>query len=121
MVEIRKAKREESLLKKRREALPHSPLSAVSLDQNLISRIWSDKKDLLIEATTQIRTLLCGEMFNVHVEEVIQAGLVPRFVEFLTWDPSFRLASGKTTNNTPYLGRSGSGYMDSMYSMYGLT
>ncbi|KAG2272700.1 hypothetical protein Bca52824_067255 [Brassica carinata] len=87
MVEIRKAKREESLLKKRRESLPHSPTtSAVSLDQNLISRIWSDKKDLLIEATTQIRTLLCGEMFNVHVEEVIQAGLVPRFVEFLTWD-----------------------------------
>ncbi|KAF2558368.1 hypothetical protein F2Q68_00018231 [Brassica cretica] len=99
MVEIRKAKREESLLKKRREALPlpHSPppSDAVSLDQNvrifdwviqLISRIWSDKKELLIEATTQIRTLLCGEMFNVHVEEVIQAGLVPRFVEFLTWD-----------------------------------
>ncbi|WZZ63079.1 hypothetical protein YC2023_063186 [Brassica napus] len=99
MVEIRKAKREESLLKKRREALPlpHSPppSAAVSLDQNvrifdwviqLISRIWSDKKELLIEATTQIRTLLCGEMFNVHVEEVIQAGLVPRFVEFLTWD-----------------------------------
>lgn len=26
----------------------------------LISRIWSDKRDLLIEATTQIRTLLCG-------------------------------------------------------------
>lgn len=52
----------------------------------LISRIWSDKKELLIEATTQIRTLLCGEMFTVHVEEVIQAGLVPRFVEFLTWD-----------------------------------
>lgn len=26
------------------------------------------------------------EMFSVHVEEVIQAGLVPRFVEFLTWD-----------------------------------
>ncbi|XP_056842401.1 importin subunit alpha-7 isoform X2 [Raphanus sativus] len=86
MVEIRKAKREESLLKKRRESLPQSPPSAVSLDHNLISRIWSDKKDLLIEATTQIRTLLCGEMFSVHVEEVIQAGLVPRFVEFLTWD-----------------------------------
>lgn len=34
MVEIRKAKREESLLKKRREALPHSP-SAVSLDQKV--------------------------------------------------------------------------------------
>ncbi|XP_010431108.1 PREDICTED: importin subunit alpha-7-like isoform X1 [Camelina sativa] len=85
MVEIRKAKKEESLLKKRRESLPHSP-SAVSLDQKLISRIWSDKRDLLIEATTQIRTLLCGEMFNLHVEEVIQAGLVPRFVEFLTWD-----------------------------------
>lgn len=26
------------------------------------------------------------EMFNLRVEEVIQAGLVPRFVEFLTWD-----------------------------------
>lgn len=26
----------------------------------LISCIWSDKRDLLIEATTQIRTLLCG-------------------------------------------------------------
>ncbi|CAN8269639.1 unnamed protein product [Cochlearia groenlandica] len=86
MVEIRKAKREESLLKKRREALPHSPPSSVSLDHKLISRIWSDQRDLLIEATTQIRTLLCGEMFNVRVEEVIQAGLVPRFVEFLTWD-----------------------------------
>lgn len=39
MVEIRKAKREESLLKKRREALPlpHSPplSDAVSLDQNV--------------------------------------------------------------------------------------
>lgn len=34
MVEIRKAKREESLLKKRREALPQSP-SAVSLDQKV--------------------------------------------------------------------------------------
>jgi len=34
MVEIRKAKREESLLKKRREALPHSP-SADSLDQKV--------------------------------------------------------------------------------------
>lgn len=30
--------------------------------------------------------VLLVEMFNVHVEEVIQAGLVPRFVEFLTWD-----------------------------------
>ncbi|AAF26125.1 putative importin alpha [Arabidopsis thaliana] len=90
MVEIRKAKREESLLKKRREALPHSP-SADSLDQKLISCIWSDERDLLIEATTQIRTLLCGEMFNVRVEEVIQAGLVPRFVEFLTWDDSPQL------------------------------
>lgn len=34
MIEIRKAKREESLLKKRREALPHSP-SADSLDQKV--------------------------------------------------------------------------------------
>lgn len=29
---------------------------------------------------------LLVDMFNVRVEEVIQAGLVPRFVEFLTWD-----------------------------------
>ncbi|XP_010524836.1 PREDICTED: importin subunit alpha-7 [Tarenaya hassleriana] len=87
MVEIRKAKRDECLAKKRRESTPNA-LSVEKLEcfPTLVAYVWSDNKDLLLEATTQIRASLCSESFAVRVEEVIQAGLVPRFVEFLIWD-----------------------------------
>ncbi|XP_060174677.1 importin subunit alpha isoform X1 [Lycium barbarum] len=94
MVEIRKSKREESLLKKRREGLlqPHQfppPLS--QLDKKLetlpemISGVWSDDSSMQLEYTTQFRKLLSIER-NPPIDEVIQSGVVPRFVEFLARD-----------------------------------
>ncbi|KAG2322124.1 hypothetical protein Bca4012_057074 [Brassica carinata] len=43
----------------------------------------------------------------------------PHAYQYPRYGYDMNYSSGKTTNNTPYLGRSGSGYMDSMYSMYG--
>ncbi|KAJ6319020.1 hypothetical protein OIU76_014376, partial [Salix suchowensis] len=82
MVEIRKNKREESLQKKRREGLlvqqfPAAVLSSSNMENKLeslpsmVAGVWSDDSNLQLEATTQFR------------KEVIQAGVVPRFVEFL--------------------------------------
>ncbi|XP_075105135.1 importin subunit alpha isoform X1 [Nicotiana tabacum] len=95
MVEIRKNKREESLLKKRREGLLQaqqfsSTAAAVSqLDKKLenlpdmISGVWSDDSSMQLECTTQFRKLLSIAERNPPIEEVIQSGVVPRFVEFL--------------------------------------
>ncbi|WMV31759.1 hypothetical protein MTR67_025144 [Solanum verrucosum] len=96
MVEIRKSKREESLLKKRREGLLQAQqfpsTAAVShLDKKLetlpelIAGVWSDDSSLQLECTTQFRKLLSIER-NPPIEEVIQSGVVPRFVEFLARD-----------------------------------
>lgn len=96
MVEIRKNKREESLLKKRREGLQQAQqfgsTAAVSLlDKKLetlpemIAGVWSDDSSLQLECTTQFRKLLSIER-NPPIEEVIQSGVVPRFVEFLARD-----------------------------------
>lgn len=97
MVEIRKSKREESLQKKRREGLQaaqqqqFAPSTAPALSAvekkleslpSMISGVWSDDKNLQLEATTQFRKLLSIER-SPPIEEVIQAGVVPRFVEFL--------------------------------------
>ncbi|PWZ33742.1 Importin subunit alpha-1a [Zea mays] len=71
MVEIRKSRREESLLKRRREGLQAqvpAPPSGV------------EKK---LEATTQFRKLLSIER-SPPIEEVIKSGVVPRFVQLLT-------------------------------------
>ncbi|XP_015079854.1 importin subunit alpha isoform X1 [Solanum pennellii] len=96
MVEIRKNKREENLLKKRREGLLQAQqfpsTAAVShLDKKLetlpelIAGVWSDDSSLQLECTTQFRKLLSIER-NPPIEEVIQSGVVPRFVEFLARD-----------------------------------
>ena len=92
MVEIRKSKREESLMKKRREgmqALQGFPsASAASVDKKLdslkdmVAGVWSDDPALQLESTTQFRKLLSIER-SPPIEEVISAGVVPRFVEFL--------------------------------------
>ncbi|CAA7057441.1 unnamed protein product [Microthlaspi erraticum] len=97
MVEIRKSKREESLQKKRREGLqatqqPQFAPSAVSAAStvekkleslpSMIGGVWSEDRNLQLEATTQFRKLLSIER-SPPIEEVIEAGVVPRFVEFL--------------------------------------
>ncbi|KAL3515984.1 hypothetical protein ACH5RR_022886 [Cinchona calisaya] len=93
MVEIRKNRREESLQKKRREGLQNNqqfPLSSDSSSvektlenlQAMIASVWTDDRSLQLEATTQFRKLLSIER-SPPIQEVIQAGVVPRFVEFL--------------------------------------
>ncbi|KAI7732172.1 hypothetical protein M8C21_018454 [Ambrosia artemisiifolia] len=72
LVEIRKNKREENLLKKRQlESLPV-----------MIAGVLSNDNNMQLEATTQFRKLLSIER-SPPIEEVIQSGVVPRFVEFL--------------------------------------
>ncbi|KAK3160004.1 hypothetical protein QOZ80_1BG0054050 [Eleusine coracana subsp. coracana] len=90
MVEIRKNRREESLLKKRREGLQAQvPVPASGVEKKLeslpamVSGVYSDDNNLQLEATTQFRKLLSIER-SPPIEEVIQSGVVPRFVQFLT-------------------------------------
>ncbi|KAL3625992.1 Inositol monophosphatase 1 [Castilleja foliolosa] len=97
MVEIRKSKREESLLKKRREELePQQFQPAVNVPQldkkvqsesisSMVARVWSNDGVQQLEATTQFRRLLSIER-NPPIEEVIQSGVVSRFIEFLGRD-----------------------------------
>ncbi|CAN1345549.1 Importin subunit alpha-2 [Linum perenne] len=97
MVEIRKNKREEGLMKKRREGLqaqqipgstipgtPEKKSVVLQLESlpSLVSGVWSEDRNLQLEATTQFRKLLSIER-SPPIEEVIQSGVVPRFVEFL--------------------------------------
>ncbi|EOY06648.1 Importin alpha isoform 2 [Theobroma cacao] len=93
MVEIRKSKREESLQKKRREGLQAQQFAASMQSSNaekkleslpsLVAGVWSDNGTAQLEGTTQFRKLLSIER-SPPIEEVIQSGVVPRFVEFLT-------------------------------------
>ncbi|CAL9107688.1 unnamed protein product [Musa textilis] len=94
MVEIRKNRREESLQKKRREgmqalSLPQTTTHTSAIEKKLeslpamVTGVYSDDSTLQLEATTQFRKLLSIER-SPPIEEVIQSGVVPRFVEFLT-------------------------------------
>ncbi|KAG9459516.1 hypothetical protein H6P81_004024 [Aristolochia fimbriata] len=92
MVEIRKNRREESLQKKRREGMQAqqfpTSIHASAVEKKLeslpamVNGVWSDDSNLQLEATTQFRKLLSIER-SPPIEEVIQAGVVPRFVDFL--------------------------------------
>ncbi|KAF6156593.1 hypothetical protein GIB67_014572 [Kingdonia uniflora] len=94
LVEIRKNKREDNLLKKRREGFLQSQLSTdpsqapIRIEKKLeslpmlIQGVWTDNPAAQLESTTQFRKLLSIER-NPPIEEVIKAGVVPRFVEFL--------------------------------------
>ncbi|OWM72439.1 importin subunit alpha-1-like [Punica granatum] len=89
MVEIRKSRKEESLQKKRREGFQAAvQLPSAAVDKKLellpamVAGIWSDDKNLQLESTTQFRKLLSIERCP-PIDEVIQSGAVPRFVEFL--------------------------------------
>ncbi|KAL3531516.1 hypothetical protein ACH5RR_010838 [Cinchona calisaya] len=95
MIEIRKNRREESLLKKRREGLQaqqfQTTVNVALVEKKLeslpamVAGVWSNDSNSQLEATTQFRKLLSIER-NPPIEEVIQSGVVPRFVEFLARD-----------------------------------
>ncbi|PWA99017.1 Armadillo [Artemisia annua] len=96
MVEIRKNKREENLLKKRQVLTSSQPISSTGglpvlasaaekkLESlpSMVAGVYSTDNASQLEATTQFRKLLSIER-SPPIEEVIQSGVVPRFVEFL--------------------------------------
>ncbi|KFK42624.1 hypothetical protein AALP_AA1G019500 [Arabis alpina] len=127
MVEIRKSKREENLQKKRRE-IPTTASMASSVTQQgqdlprnesipqMVAGVLSQDSNLQLEATIGFRKLLSIER-NPPINEVIQAGVVPRIVEFLSRDDFSQLqfeaawaltniASG-TSDNTRVIVESG--------------
>ncbi|KAE8702847.1 Importin subunit alpha-1b [Hibiscus syriacus] len=72
---------EESLQKKRREGLQPQPIQLENVPA-MVTGVWTDDTNLQLKATTQFRELLSIEK-GPPIDQVIQAGVVPRFVEFL--------------------------------------
>ncbi|OIT07584.1 PREDICTED: importin subunit alpha-2-like [Nicotiana attenuata] len=95
MVEIRKNRREESLQKKRREGLQPDQLHNVPVQTasgeklemipQLVAGVWGEDGNVQLEATSYFRKMLSIER-SPPIAEVIQAGVVPRFVQFLMRD-----------------------------------
>ncbi|GMI79375.1 hypothetical protein HRI_001606800 [Hibiscus trionum] len=93
MVEIRKNRPQRSLKKKRHEGLQAQPMPAAlhsAIEKKLenfpamVAGVWTDDRNLQLEAATQFKNLLSDR--NPPNDEVIQAGVIPHFVEFLTRD-----------------------------------
>ncbi|PPR95175.1 hypothetical protein GOBAR_AA25503 [Gossypium barbadense] len=51
----------------------------------MVAGVWSDDRNMQLEATTQFRKLLSIER-SPPINEVVQSGVVPRFVELLNRD-----------------------------------
>lgn len=90
-ISIRKAKREESLQKRRNfsAAVPQSTPSSTNTTPllvaeipNLVAALRSDNQQAHYEATQKFRKMLSIPT-NPPIAEVIASGVVPRFVEFL--------------------------------------
>ncbi|XP_062080343.1 importin subunit alpha-4-like [Humulus lupulus] len=68
---MEKGSQNAAVLEKRLESIPA-----------MVQGVWSDDSALQLEATTQFRKLLSIE-HNPPIDEIIKAGVVPRFVDFL--------------------------------------
>lgn len=109
MVGIRKAKREENLMKKRREKMGATSFGAgpdidlTTTDSNsslattlharmpqMVAGVFSNNPQDQVQHTLEFRRLLSIER-NPPIEEVIRQNVVPRFVEFLTDDSNPQL------------------------------
>ncbi|RHN65038.1 hypothetical protein MtrunA17_Chr4g0075621 [Medicago truncatula] len=56
----------------------------------MVATVWSDDNNQQLEATTQFRMLLCNYP-GPPIDQVIQSGVVSRFVQFLLRDNFPRL------------------------------
>ncbi|KAI0218948.1 hypothetical protein L0F63_003096 [Massospora cicadina] len=94
---LRRQKREENLLKK----LPirEEDVGPATLEPQLVSQLYENNVDVILQAVTLFRKLLSKET-NPPIEDVIQAGVVPRLVELLKVDnPSIQFESAWALTN----------------------
>jgi importin subunit alpha-1 len=91
-ISLRRNKREESFAKKRnvgavvfeKRTVDASVIQKLEELPNLVAQVQSNDPVAQVEATTQFRKLLSIER-NPPIQEVINTGVVPRFVQFLSF------------------------------------
>ncbi|KAE8734114.1 Importin subunit alpha-1b [Hibiscus syriacus] len=79
--EVKDVSYEESLQKKRLEAVRPQPSQMQKVPAMVIG-VWTDDRNLQLKAITQFRELLSIEKCP-PIDQVVQVGVVPRLVEFL--------------------------------------
>lgn len=93
-LQIRKTKKEDRLSKRRQQHRPEAPLSdmgafrtSARLEnlQEMVHGVMGHDSSIQTEFTTQFRRLLSIER-NPPIQEVIDSGVVPRFIDFLKRD-----------------------------------